>query len=172
MVLKDITLNVRNRNYLRPLKEWTVVKQVDNRLELRTEHPASSWTFEWNHDNIIFSATTADLFLSAKAPASSDRVVARLIDPAGVPVNWRGTEEITVSWNGQDTQNPSFLPSRNPEVMTFALGQVSSSNLHSLFDRKMDIALNFSDQTTMSRNIQDHDLLDLVIPVPAAPYCD
>ncbi len=168
VVLKDITLNVRNRNYLRPLKEWTVVKQVDNRLELRTEHPASSWTFELNHDNIIFSATTADLFLSAKAPASSDRVVARLIDPAGVPVNWRGTEEITVSWNGQDTQNPSFLPSRNPEVMTFALGQVSSSNLHSLFDRKMDIALNFSDQTTMSRNIQDHDLLDLVIPVPGS----
>jgi hypothetical protein len=50
--------------------------------------------------------------------------------------------------------------------MYFALGQVASSNLHSLFDRKTDTVINFSDQTLMQRNRQDMDLLDVTIPVP------
>jgi hypothetical protein len=50
--------------------------------------------------------------------------------------------------------------------MYFALGQVSSSNLHSLFDRPSDTAISFSDQTSMQRNRQDLDQLDMTIPVP------
>ena len=50
--------------------------------------------------------------------------------------------------------------------MYFALGQVSSSNFHSLFDRKADTAINFSDQTVMQRSRQDPNLLEVTIPVP------
>ena len=39
-------------------------------------------------------------------------------------------------------------------------------NLHSLFDRKKDIAINFSGTTIMKWNAPDQDFLDLVIPVP------
>ena len=166
VVLKEITLNTKNKDDVRPLREWTLLKKGENRLVLKTEHPATMWTFELNHNDFIISATSADLCILAKAPASVERVVARLLDPAGVPVNWRGTDEITNSWNGKDTQNPSSLPSRNPEVMTFALGQIYAFNLHSLFDRKKDIAVTFSDMTLMKRNKQDTDLLDMMIPVP------
>ena len=166
IVLKDITINSGTSEDPKPVREWTAEKKGEKILELKTDHPVSCWTFELNRDNIIISSTSSGFCLSAKAPATIDRVVARLLDPAGIPVNWRGTDEITVSWNGKDTQNPSYLPLKNPEVMTFALGQVSSCNLHSLFDRKKDIAITFSDQSVMTRNTHDKDLLDVIIPVP------
>ena len=64
------------------------------------------------------------------------------------------------------TQNPSFLPRCNPEVMYFALGQVASSGLHSLFDRKTDTAIDFPAQTSMKRSERDPNLLEITIPVP------
>ncbi len=83
-----------------------------------------------------------------------------------MPVDWVGTNEVVGSYGGSETRNPSFLPRRNPECMTFALGQVSSSNLHSLFDRKTATVISFSDQTLMQRSRQNPDLLELTIPVP------
>jgi len=48
----------------------------------------------------------------------------------------------------------------------FALGQVSGSTLHSLFDRMSDTAISFSEETLLERNPRDPDLLDVTIPVP------
>jgi hypothetical protein len=166
VVLNEIKLNTKYRVGVKPIGKWAAEKTGENKLSVNTENPASSWTFELNPDNIIISATTAEMVITARAPASADRMVSRLLDPEGVPVNWRGTDEITVSWNGRDTQNPSALPSQNPEVMTFSLGKVSASNLHSLFDRKKDIAIAFSGMTTMKRKSQDNDTLDMTIPIP------
>ena len=142
--MKEISLKSKDKDEFRSLRDWAVTKNGDNQLVLTTEHPASAWIFELNPDNILISATSAGLYLTAKAPAPAGRVVARLLDPEGVPVNWRGTDEITNSWNGKDTQNPSHLSSRNPEVMTFALGQVDGGNLHSLFDREQGYCNRFS----------------------------
>jgi hypothetical protein len=50
--------------------------------------------------------------------------------------------------------------------MYFSLGQVSSANLHSLFDRRLDVAIRFSDGTVMKRDSRNPDLLDLTLPVP------
>jgi hypothetical protein len=50
--------------------------------------------------------------------------------------------------------------------MYFALGQVAGSNLHSLFDRKTDTAIDFSEQTSLKRSGQDANLLEVTIPVP------
>jgi len=166
VVLKEIILHARIENDIRPLREWSEIRKSESQLAIRTERPASSWTFEFDRNTCLISATSADMFITAKAPATSERVVSRLIDPVGAPVNWRGTEEITVSWNGKDTQNPSALPVKNPEVMTFALGHVTSSNLHSLFDRRKDIAISFPEMTVMQLGQQDQETLDLTIPVP------
>ncbi len=76
------------------------------------------------------------------------------------------TDETKRDYGGTQTSNPSFLPLSNPEVMYFALGQVASSNLHSLFDRKTDAVIDFSEQTSMKRRRQNPDLLDIVLPVP------
>jgi hypothetical protein len=166
IVLKEIRLNIKSKQEIVLLNDWTVEKRGERQLAIQTKQPGSAWIFELNQNNVIISGTSAYLVLTALAPASGERVISRLLDPLGVPVKWTGTNEITVSWNGNETINQSNFPSRNPEVMTFGLGQVSSSNLHSLFDRNMDIAISFSDITLMVRNKQDPDLLDITMPIP------
>jgi hypothetical protein len=115
---------------------------------------------------VRISTTSAEGVLAAEAPAPPDRIVGRLLDPQGTPVKWMMTEEVKNGYGGPEASAPSFLPRRNPDVMYFALGQVASSNLHSLFDRKTDTAISFSGQTTMQRSRRDPDLLEVTIPVP------
>jgi len=166
IVLKDIRLNIKSKRGITPLKILKVEIKGEKQLSVLTKEPGSAWIFELNQNNVKISGTSYDLVLTAKAPASNMRVVSRLLDKEGTPVKWTGTNEISVSWNGKETINPSFIPSKNPEVMTFGLGQVSSTNLHSLFDRKKDIAISFSDNTLMVRNKTDNDVLDITIPLP------
>jgi len=165
-VLADARLNLRSERGLNRLTSWSVEKKGQNRLSIQTAQPPTAWLLELAPNTLKISSTSTDAVLTAKAPAQSDRIVARLLDPQGFPVNWLGTTEVVGSYGGRQTRNPSFLPRRNPEVMYFALGQVSSSNLHSLFDRKTDTAISFSDQTVMQRSRQDADLLEVTIPVP------
>jgi hypothetical protein len=166
VILREIKLNLNKNKVICPLKKWSAVLKGENQLNINTAEPASSWLLELNQDNLIISATSSDLVLTALAPASPERIVARLMDNRGVPVNWKGTDEIVVSWNGKETCNMSYLPAKNPEVITFGLGRVSASNLHCLFDRKTDIAIEFPDATIMERNTDDPDQLDITIPVP------
>ena len=69
-------------------------------------------------------------------------------------MDWVGTDEVVQGYGGSETLNPSFLPRRNPEVMYFALGQVSDANVHSLFDRKTDTAIDFPEDTTRVKREQ------------------
>ena len=46
------------------------------------------------------------------------------------------------------------------------MGQSAGPGLHSLFDRPSDIAIDFPDDTSMTRDAQDANLLDISIPVP------
>ena len=164
-VLKDVRLNLRSQQGLQQLKGWSVEKVGENELSIHTAEPRSVWAIKLGFEALTISTTTAEGVLTAEAPATQDRIVARLLDPQGVPVTWVGTNA-GAGWGATETRNPSFLPSRNPECMYFALGQVSSSNLHSLFDRPSDTGISFSDQTSMQRNRQDLDQLDITIPVP------
>ena len=165
-VLTGISLNTITGGTISPLKEWSTVEQEGEKLIVQTGHPFTVWTFEAVNNDLVVSATRADLCITGKAPATAERVVARLLDTSGVPVDWCGTNEITNSWNGKDTHNPSFLPQVNPEVMTFALGQVAAGNLHSLFDRRSDMAIDFPSSASMLRDPEDPDILDMTIPVP------
>jgi hypothetical protein len=165
-VLADARLNLRGERGLNRLTNWSVERKSQNQLSIRTAKPPTAWLIELAPNALKISSTSTDAVLTAKALAPSDRIVARLLDPQGVPVDWVGTNEVVESYGGRETRNPSFLPSRNPDVMYFALGQVSSSNLHSLFDRKTDTAIDFSGQTLMQRSPQDANLLEVTIPVP------
>jgi len=165
-VLKNVRLNLRGQDGLQQLKGWSVGKVGEKGLSIHTAEPRTVWAIKLGPEALTISTTTAEGVLTGEAPATQDRIVARLLDPQGVPVTWVGTDEVKNGYGGSETRNPSFLPRRNSEVMYFALGQVASSNLHSLFDRKTDTVINFSDQTLMQRNRQDMDLLDVTIPVP------
>lgn len=165
-ILRDVRLNVQADSGLLPLQGWGVEETGPNQLYIRTQEPRTGWLFELNPKYLKVSSTTTQGVMTAEAPASPERIVARLVDPEGVPVDWVGTPEVAGNYGGKQTRNQSFLPNRQAEVMYFALGQVSSLNLHSLFDRKADAGVQFSDQTRMRRNLQNPDLLDVTIPVP------
>ncbi len=177
-VLTDVRLNLRSERGLNPLTNWSVEKTETDlsvvkhdpkhrtQISIRTAKPATAWLIELLPNTLKISSTSTDAVLTANAPSPSDRIVARLLDPQGVPVEWMGTAEIHSYEGGRETRNPSFLPSRNPEVMYFALGQVSSLNLHNVFDRKTDTAISFSDQTVMQRSRENAEMIELTIPVP------
>ena len=166
VVLTEVRLNLRSERGLEQLATWRVEKKGGNQISIRTAGPPSAWLIELRPLALKISCTSTAGVLTANAPAPPQRLVARLLDPQGVPVDWVGTHEVVGSYGGRETRNPSFLPSRNPEVMYFALGQVASSNLHSLFDRKSDTAISFSDEALMRRSPLDPNRLELTLPVP------
>ncbi|MGE5645286.1 MAG: alpha-galactosidase [Acidobacteriota bacterium] len=146
---------------------WSVSKD-GARLMLRTENPRAGWIFEPRGDTLLISTTSADAAVTAQIPASKDRQPARLLDPRGAPVDWVGTNEVGETYGGSETRNRSYLPTRNPEVMYFALGQVSGSVFQSLFDRKTDTAIDFPGGTVMHPGGAGPDVLDATIPVPGS----
>jgi hypothetical protein len=165
LVLQEIYLNLKSQKENIPLKNWFVEKKGEQQLAIQTSQPGTSWILELDQNIITISCTSYESAITGLAPASSDRIIARLLDKRGMSVTWVGTDENVQSFGGSETRNPSFLPVTNPEVITFALGQVSSKNLHSLFDRKTNIAIDFSEKTEMLRNQYNPDLLDVTIPV-------
>ncbi|MGD0011166.1 MAG: hypothetical protein ABSE93_21830 [Terriglobia bacterium] len=165
MVMKDARLNLQGENGLRRLRKWVVEKKGENQLSIKTPEPPTAWLLELLPEALKISSTSTEAVLTAQVPAAADRIVVRLVDPQGVPVSWVGTDEVVQGYGGSETRNPSYLPRRNPEVMYFSLGQVASSNFHSLFDRKTDTAISFTDQTLMKRNSLDRDRLEVTIPI-------
>ena len=165
-VMKDVRLNLEDRNGWRPPAGWSVERDGPRRLRVRTTEPRTAWSFEVGANFLKISCTSTSALVTAELPAPGDRIPARILDPRGAPVDWVGTDEVVHSYGGSETRNPSFLPSRNPEVMYFALGQVSGSSFHSLFDRRTDTAIRFSDQALLRRNPENQDLLEMTLPVP------
>src|SRR5271156_2041216 len=170
IVLQDVGINLGDQNAILPLTNWSVEQTTPSQLTIHTVHPMTAWSFDISHDMLKVSSTATNALLTAQAPASSNRIPARVLDPQGFPVDWIGTDEAPLEYGGTETRNQSYLPLKNPEVMYFALGLVSGSAFHSLFDRKQDAVIQFSDQTTLRRADQDPGLMDVRIPVPGNTY--
>jgi len=166
VILQDVVLAENSATGLRRAEHWVTGLTTGNRLLIKTETPQMAWIFEVSGDELHISSTSSRGVLIGHAPASPQRILARLLDRQGTPVDWVGTGEVAVTYGGGYTHNPSFLPRRNPEVAFFALGQISGRGLHSLFDRPSDIAIDFSEETTLCRETQNANLLDVRIPVP------
>jgi hypothetical protein len=119
IVLRNAQLNLHSGNTLTPTRVWTVGKTPENQLSVKTRDPRMLWTFDLRPDELRISSTSADAMLTGKAPASAQRIVARLLDRQGIPVDWVGTGEVAVTYGGSYTHNPSFLPRRNPDCAYF-----------------------------------------------------
>ena len=165
-LLTEARLKLRNGTGSVQPKNWSVVQQGEHSLSIQASEPRTLWAFEPATNSLKLSSTSSDTVLTARVPARKSRFPARLLDPRGAPVTWVGTNEVESSYGGAQTRNPSFLPGANPEVMYFSLGQVSSGNLHSLFDLKTDTAIEFPGRSTMTRGISDPDVLNLTTSVP------
>jgi hypothetical protein len=166
LVLKDVRLNLQGEHGLLPLSGWSVAKRSRSLLTIHTVHPIAAWTFEVSSNFLKISSTLTGAILTAEAPATLNRIPARTLDPRGTPVEWVGTNEAMLEYGGEETSNPSFLPLTNPEVMYFALGLVSASNFHALFDRNTDTVIQFTEQTTLRRADQNENLLGVRMPIP------
>jgi hypothetical protein len=165
-IMENMRLNLQAKDGPRLLKGWTVETKDSHRLSVKTVQPVTSWIFELSPETLKISCTSTAAVITTEVPASKDRTVARILDRQGVPVSWVGTNEVAQGYRGSETRNQSFLPTRNPECMYFALGLISGSGFHSLFDRKTDTVISFPEEAQMCRNRERPDLLDVTLPVP------
>jgi hypothetical protein len=164
-ILQEVHLNLRNEEKLLRATTWASVRIVDNQVTIKTADPQSLWVFEIRANELLVSSTSSDAVLTGVAPASPQRRIARLLDPQGATVDWVGTGEVEVTYGGTHTHNVSHLPRRNPDCAYYALGQVSAAGLHALFDRPSDVAIEFPEDTALSRRADNLDVLDVIIPV-------
>ncbi|HZR58870.1 MAG TPA: alpha-galactosidase [Terriglobales bacterium] len=173
-VLQDVRINLQGEDEsdhgLLPITDWSVEQNNQSLLTIHTSHPIGAWTLEIDHDTVKISSTFIRGILTAKTSAPLNRLPVRTLDPAGFPVDWAGTNEAMINFGGNETRSQSFLPRKNSEVMYFALGLVSGTNFHALFDRKVDTVIQFSEETTLRRADQDENLLDVRMPVPGNSY--
>jgi len=165
LFMEQARLNIRDDRGLHILTGWSVKTASPTRLLFRTNDPRTGWQFDVEPNLLLISSTAEHAVLTADLPASPDRILARLLDPMGPPVNWDGTTEVQGNYGGSITRNHSTLPEKNPECMYFILGQVASPVFHALFDRKTDIAINFPERSQMQRDPQNPDVLKLVLPL-------
>ncbi len=166
ILLRDIRFFRKQSEGLSELKGWSVEVEGANQLQISTTQPRSTWVFKVENDILRIATTEPEGVILAKAPASPDRVVARLMDDRGTPVDWRGTGEVAEGYGGSYTHNRSFLPESNAETMFFGLGQVSGRTFHSLFDRNTDTAIAFEDGAEMNREPGNDEVLDISMQVP------
>ena len=165
LVLDNVQLQVKQGDDWKKLSDWQVTEE-DQRMLIHTEDPATDWTLYIRNRVLGMTTSVSEGLLTAAAPSDKNRFPARMIDYSGsaTPVAWKGTDEIGFSYGGKQTKNISFLPAENPDVLYLSLGQVSSRNMHCLFDRDKDIMIKFHKSTQMLRSDEDH-LLQISIPV-------
>ena len=164
VLLQNAHLYVNSPNGRHELKQWQA-QGKDGQLTIRTSEPATGWSLEVGENSLTISSTEYDAELIADALAPPTRILARLMDAEGAPVDWVGTSEVAGTYGGTLTHNRSFLPRRNPDVMYFTLGQTQGSVFHSLFDRETDTAIDFGEGVAMNRDSQNPDLLKISLPV-------
>jgi len=106
--LENGQLNIESEHGLKRLGNWTVEKKGPGALSIHTSEPPSGWLFGVEGNALRISSTTAEAVLVAEAPAPADRVVARTMDPEGIPVTWAGTNEVKHNFGGDETKHRSL----------------------------------------------------------------
>ncbi|HXY40066.1 MAG TPA: alpha-galactosidase [Vicinamibacteria bacterium] len=166
-LLRSARLNVVRDGGLQPWATFSA-ETAGRELRLRTIRPRATWVFAAGADGISVSSTSPQAVLTAEVPAPADRMVARLLDATGTAVDWVGTDEVAQGYGGSETRNSSFLPAKNPDVMYLALGPVSATTLHAIFDRRTDTAVRFPETSRLQRRERDREVLELTLPVPGS----
>src|SRR5450755_4713953 len=101
-LLRDVRLNVREGDRLVRLGHWTTAPGKPDTFIVRTEQPRTAWQFEMGPRTLKISTSIANAVVTGLATASANRVVARLLDPQGTPVDWVGTSEVSDGYGGAE----------------------------------------------------------------------
>jgi hypothetical protein len=164
-VAREIQLNEETPSGLRRLTHFSARMGANGKLIIKTTEPRTEWEFDAQPGKVTVTTTDFHGVMTGWADSPDGRSVVRLIDPEGLPVNWRGTDEVTETYGGESSNLWSNLPRRNPEVTYLGLGHVSGGGLHSLFDRGTDIAINFGEDSELHAVGGKNDAFALMIPV-------
>jgi hypothetical protein len=164
-VAREIQLNEETPSGPRRLTHFSAWISADGRLIVKTADPISQWEFDAQPNKVTIQTTDFHGVLTGWADSPSGRTVARLLDPEGLPVSWRGNDEVVETYGGASTTLWSNLPRHNPEVTYLGLGHVSGNGLHGLFDRATDIAVDFGGGSTLQAAAGRSDAYALTIPV-------
>lgn len=133
-VLKEIEPQVVKNNKKISPADWKV-KVEENQLTIITDKSEqTTWEIKAEPNSIKLSCSSDKAVVKGKAPASAERIPARL--------------------ENQDN-----------DIMYTSLGLISAENIHCLFDRSTDTMVDFSDESLLRRNGQDHSLMDVDINV-------
>src|SRR4051794_11491834 len=101
VVVKDVRLNVRGSGGLAPVEHWTVEARGERGLVFESESPKTAWKITAADQLLVVTCTPNDVPLPGPVPAAPQRIVARLMDPAGTPVDWVGTDEVKGGYGGR-----------------------------------------------------------------------
>ena len=164
-VLTDVRLNLRGERGLNVLKNWSIETQGQKQLSIRTVKPASVWRFELGPTSLKISTTSADAVVTANAPAPAGRIVARLLDPQGVPVDWVGTHEIGAGYGASERGIHLFFPAAIRRLCIFSGTSIGLQPAQPLRpqDRYGDRFLSAHLDGAQPR---DSNLLEITVPVP------
>jgi len=164
-ILQDVRFQLNREGQLREARDLKVVLKGPRQLVVSSADPAALWTFVAGENQLAIRCSVAGSMLTAVAPATSQRIPARVLDPQGKPVTWSLTNELEHSgWSAKMRRHQSFLPRQNPHVMYLSLGQVSSPNFHCLFDRETNTVIQLPEATRMVRDPADVDQMKVTLP--------
>jgi hypothetical protein len=162
-VLTGIRLQIRQGNDLVPLTGWTVADRGAEGLAVTARAPSpADWEFRTAENSIEVRTAVSGMVVKAAAPAGMQRIPARLAKAGRMRVHQVGKE---VDYTGEPMEEKSYIPPDSPHVMYLALGPVDSRNLHGLFDRPTDIAIEFADGARLSRDPRDPQTMQVTLPV-------
>lgn len=164
-IAREIQLNEETPSGLRRLTHFSASIGADGQLFIKTTDPKTEWEITAQTDKVTIVATDFHGVMTGWADSPDGRSVVRLIDPEGLPVSWRGTDEVTETYGGEASTLWSNLPRHNPEVTYLGLGHVAGGGLHSLFDRGTDIAVDFGEDSELQAVAGKKDAFTLKIPV-------
>ncbi|MGP8269316.1 MAG: alpha-galactosidase [Terracidiphilus sp.] len=164
-VARDIQLNEETPSGLRRLTHLSARIGANGKLMIETKDPISAWEFDAQPGKLTIVTTDFHGVLTGWADSPDGRTVSRLLDPEGLPVSWQGTTEVEDTYGGKHAVHRSNLPRQNPEVLYLGLGHVAGGGLHSLFDRGLDVAVDFGDNSELQAAAGKNDAFALTIPV-------
>ena len=164
-IAREIQLNEETPSGLRRLTHLSASTGANGQLIIKTREPISEWEITAQPDEVTIATTDFHGVMTGWADSPDGRSVVRLIDKEGLPVNWRGTGEVTETYGGDSTSLWSNLPRHNPEITYLGLGHVAGGGLHSLFDRATDIAIDFGEGSELQAVAGNNDAFTLKIPV-------
>lgn len=165
VIARDLQLREDSPSGVHPLTHYSAQRSEDGALVLETSHPDTAWRITAGPDQLSIATTDFHGMLTGWAPSSARRTISILLDPAGEPVLWTGTDEGVSTYGSKRTVEQSFLPRRDPEVMHMALGHVSGAGMHSLFDRENDAAIDYGENSSLQTDSAKTDGYRLIIPV-------